>query len=249
MGRVTGIVVIAAAAIGAKVHADLVTLSATRDAAIYESFDGSLGNGAGRYLFAGKNNQNRARRSLLHFDIAGALPSGATITSARLTLNMSQSAGGASTISLHRSLSDWTTGASDPADPEGSGTAALAGDATWLFSSADGAGGGTAWSTAGGDFNAAASASVLTSAVGLYSLSSAQLIADVASFVSNPDANFGWFILGDESVLGNARRFDSSEGGELGGIAPTLQIEFTAIPAPGALAVLGLAPLLARRRR
>ena len=249
MGRVTGIIVVAAVAVGTEVRADLVTLSATRDAAIYESFDGSLGNGAGRYLFAGKNNQNRARRSLLHFDIAGALPSGATITAARLTLNMSQSAGGASTISLHRAVSDWTTGASDPADPEGSGTAALAGDATWLFSSADGAGGGTAWSTAGGDFNAAASASVLTSAVGLYSLSSAQLIADVASFVSNPDANFGWFILGDESVLGNARRFDSSEGGELGGIAPTLQIEFTAIPAPGALAVLGLAPLLARRRR
>lgn len=249
MGRVTGIVVIAAAAIGAKVHADLVTLSATRDAAIYESFDGSLGNGAGRYLFAGKNNQNRARRSLLHFDIAGALPSGATITAARLTLNMSQSAGGASTISLHRSLSDWTTGSSDPADPEGSGTTALVGDATWLFSSADGSGGGTAWSIAGGDFNAAASASVLTSAVGLYSLSSAQLIADIASFASNPNANFGWFLLGDESILGNARRFDSSEGGELGGIAPTLEIEFTAVPTPGAISLLALASVLARSRR
>ena len=249
MERVTGIVIVAAAAVGAQVHADLVTLSATRDAAIYESFDGSLGNGAGRYLFAGKNNQNRIRRSLIHFDVASVLPSGATITSARLSLNMSQAVGGASTIFLHRTLSDWTTGASDPGDPEGSGTTAVAGDATWLFSSADGNGGGTAWNTVGGDFASVASASVITDGLGLYSFSSEQLIADIASFAANPNANFGWFILGDESVLGAARRFDSSESAELGGIAPTLEIEFAAVPAPGAIALLGLAWAFPRRRR
>ena len=135
MGRVSGIAVIAVAVTagtGAQVHADLVSLSATRDAAIYESFDGSLGNGAGRYLFAGKNNQNRARRSLVHFDVAGLLPTGATITSVRLQLNMSQGSGAASVVSLHRATSDWSTGASNPDDPEGSGTTALAGDATWV---------------------------------------------------------------------------------------------------------------------
>lgn len=249
MGRVTGIVLVAAAAVGAQVHADLVSLSATRDAAIYESFDGSLGNGAGRYLFAGKNNQNRARRSLIHFDVAGALPAGAIITSARLTLNMSQAAGGESAITLHRALGDWTAGASDPADPEGSGTTALAGDATWLFSSADGNGAGTAWTAAGGDFASVASASVLTGGLGLYSLSSEQLLADIVAFAANPNANFGWFILGDESLLGAARRFDSSEGSELGGIGPALIIEFTPVPTPGAIALLVLAGFVHSRRR
>lgn len=252
MGRVTGIALIAVGAVAgsaAQVHADLVSLSASRDAAIYESFDGSLGNGAGRYLFAGRNNQNRARRSLVHFDVAGLLPTGATITSVRLQLNMSQGAGAASLVSLHRATSDWSTGASNPEDPEGSGTTALAGDSTWLFSSADGAGAGTVWSTAGGDFTSIASASVLTSAVGLYTFTSAQLLADVQSFAADPSANFGWFILGDESLIGGARRFDSSEGAALGGIAPTLLIEFTPVPAPGAIALLVLAGFITRRRR
>jgi hypothetical protein len=228
--------------------ADLVFLTASRDATIYEAFDGSLANGAGRYLFAGKNNQNRARRGLIHFDIAGALPADAIITSARLTMNLSQGAGAASTVSLHRALASWTTGSSNPDDPEGSGTLAGAGDATWLFSSADGAGGGTAWTTAGGDFIATASASRLTSTVGLYNWSSEQLAADAQAFLTAPEANFGWFILGDESAIGNARRFDSADSATLGGIAPLLVIEFTTVPAPGAIAILGLALRAPRRR-
>ena len=90
---------------------------------------------------------------------------------------------------------------------------------------------------------------MITDGLGLYSFSSEQLIADIASFAANPNANFGWFILGDESVLGAARRFDSSESAELGGIAPTLEIEFAAVPAPGAIALLGLAWAFPRRRR
>lgn len=249
MNRVTGIVVVALLAASPCAHADFISLSASRDAALYEIFDGSLANGAGRYLFAGKNNQNRARRGLIHFDVAGALPSGATVTSARLTLNLSQAAGSASTVSLHRALSNWTTGMSDPEDPEGSGTAATAGDATWVFSSADGLGGGTAWTTAGGDFVSSASASRLTAAVGLYTWTSAQLTADVQMFLADPSANFGWFLIGDESTFGTARRFDSSESGELGGYAPSLELEYTVVPAPAATMLLALAPLARRRRR
>ena len=106
-----------------------------------------------------------------------------------------------------------------------------------------------AWSVAGGDFTASASASVLTSSLGLYTFTSDQLLADVTSFASDPNANFGWFILGDESLLGGARRFDSSEGSALGGIGPTLIIEYTTVPAPGVLSVLALAGIVARRRR
>lgn len=242
-----GLAAIAAAAPSA--HGELVSLSPSRDATIYEAFDGSIANGAGRYLFAGKNNQNRARRGLMHFDLAGILPPDAVITSARLTLNMSQAAGGPSAIRLHRALADWTTGSSNPEDPEGSGTTPAAGDATWLHTSADGLGGGTPWEVIGGDFESLTSASVVTAAIGLYTFESEQLLADVQAFAANPSLNFGWFILGDETGFGNARRFDSSEGGPLGGIAPTLVLEFATVPAPSAAVLLPLAALAHRRRR
>lgn len=249
MGKVLLLGVSALALVVSSAQGEIVSLSASRDATIYEAFDGSLANGAGRYLFAGKNNQNRARRALIHFDLTGVVPSDAVITSARLTLHMSQAAGGPSAIRLHRGLASWTTGSSDPDDPEGSGTSATAGDATWLHASADGTGGGTPWEVIGGDFDAITSASVMTSAVGLYTFDSAQLLADVQAFRADPAANFGWFILGDESGLGNARRFDSSEGGALGGIAPALVIEYSTVPAPSAIALLPLAALAHRRRR
>jgi len=234
-------------------RADLISVTATRDATIYESADGSSANGAGRYLFAGRTNQNLTRRSLLFFDLNGLVPAGAEITSVRLHLNLVQAnpVGLAWSVSLHRALSAWTTGATNPPDTEGQGAPTLAGDCSWIHASADGTGGGTAWNTAGGDFTSQASASIATQALGLYTLSSAQLLADVRDFANAPSANLGWFLLGDESSAGTARRFDSADGVAEGGIAPRLEIEFTVVPTPATLALLPLAGLarLARRRR
>jgi hypothetical protein len=234
-------------------RADLISVTATRDATIYESDDGSSANGAGRYLFAGRTNQNLARRSLLFFDLNGLVPAGAEITSARLHLNLVQAnpVGLAWSVSLHRALSAWTTGATNPPDSEGQGAPTLAGDCSWIHSSANGSGGGVAWNTAGGDFSAQASASIATQALGLYTLTSAQLLADVRDFANAPAGNLGWFLLGDESSAGTARRFDSADGVAEGGIAPRLEIEFTVVPTPATLALLPLAGLarLARRRR
>ncbi|MDI9402654.1 MAG: DNRLRE domain-containing protein [Limnohabitans sp.] len=234
-----------------EVQAGLLALAATRDAAIYQSSDGSIANGAGRYLFAGKTNQNLARRSLLHFDVASALPNGAEITAVRLTLNLSQVNGGsgARDVSLHLALSPWTTGASNPADTESLGGPALAGDCTWLHANADGIGGGTLWETAGGDFAAFASASVTTQAVGLYTWSSLGLLNDVRLFAADPSRNNGWFLLGDESAAGTARRFDSADSATEGGVVPVLEIEYSIVPAPGPVALLALAALLAPRRK
>jgi len=232
-------------------RADLVSVTATRDATIYESDDGASANGAGRYLFAGRTNQNLSRRSLLYFDLNGLLPSGAEVTSVRLHLNLVQAnpVGLAWNVSLHRALSPWTTGATNPPDSEGQGAPTLAGDCTWIHSSSNGSGGGVAWNTAGGDFRAQASASIATQALGLYTLTSAQLLADVREFTNTPAANLGWFLLGDESSAGTARRFDSADGVAEGGIAPRLEIEFTVVPAPAALALLPLAGLARRARR
>ncbi|MEY4822448.1 MAG: hypothetical protein RLY72_2100, partial [Planctomycetota bacterium] len=48
--------VVSSMGIASLARAEFVSLAATRDATLYESFDGSLANGAGRYFFAGKNN-------------------------------------------------------------------------------------------------------------------------------------------------------------------------------------------------
>ena len=223
-----------------------------RNATLYPSADGSVANGAGQYFFAGRTNGDLIRRGLVQFDVFSAIPVGATITGARLTLNISQSNGGDREVSVHRALNSWTTGASDPSGTEASGAPALINDTTWLYRTADGAGGGLAWNYVGGDYSAFFSASLLTTTTGLQTWSSLGLLNDVRSFALDPSQNFGWFLLGDESTMGTTRRFDSAYSGGVGGIVPRLEIEFTTIPAPGALAwiaVTGLTGFIARRKR
>jgi hypothetical protein len=247
--RRTAVAIAALAAVAPCAHGDFVSITASRDATLYESVDGSLANGAGQYLFAGETNQNLTRRAVLWFDIAAFVPSDATVTSVRLVLNVSQANGGNRTMTVHRALTAWTTGASDPDGTEAPGAPALAGDATWLHASADGTGGGTFWLAAGGDYAAAASASLLTTTLGLQTWTSAALAADVQAALANPAANLGWFIVGDESAAGTARRFDSADSAALGGIVPRLEIEFTPIPTPAAGALLALGALARPRRR
>ncbi len=246
--RRTAIAVLVLSAAATTAQGELVSISASRDATLYESFDGSLANGAGQYLFAGKTNQNLTRRAVLWFDIATLVPADATVTAVRLILNVSQANGGNRTMTVHRALTAWTAGASDPDGTEAPGAPALAGDATWLHASADGVGGGDLWQSAGGDF-AAASAVLLTTTSGLQAWSSAGLVADVQAFLANTAANLGWFIVGDESATGTARRFDSADSAALGGIVPRLEIEFTPIPTPATGALFALAALARVRRR
>jgi len=238
-----------ALAISPLAGADIVSITAARDATLYQADDGSLANGAGQYLFAGRTAQGLTRRALLWFDIASIIPDGATITSARLILNVSQANGGNREMTVHRALTAWTSGASDPSGTESTGTDPTTGDATWLHSSADGAGGGSLWQSVGGDFAAGGSASLLTTTAGLQTWSSAGLLDDVRLFAGDGTRNLGWFILGDESASTTARRFDSADSAALGGIVPRLEVEFTTVPSPGAIALLAAAGLRARRRR
>ena len=63
--RRTAVAILVTSAAANIAHGDFVSISASRDATLDESFDGSLANGAGQYLFAGKTNQklNAASRS------------------------------------------------------------------------------------------------------------------------------------------------------------------------------------------
>ncbi|RLS65472.1 MAG: hypothetical protein DWH96_00190 [Planctomycetota bacterium] len=234
-------------AIVTSAHAAFVTLAATQSATIY-SEDTNAANGSGQYVLAGRTNQGYTRRSILRFDLSD-LPEGAVLLSARVSLVVLQGNGGVRPMSLHAATQQWTTGASDPSGTESVGVAALLSDCTWNWSSSDGALAGTAWNKAGGSFASIASATSSTTVTGLQNWESAALAADAQAWLTNPTENFGWFLLGDESTVGTARRLDSANAAA-GGYLPTLELEYTLIPAPGALALLGCAGImLAARRR
>jgi hypothetical protein len=213
---------------GPGAQAASVVLTPSRDNSMYS--EGANSNGAGQHLFSGTTSFGGRRRALLAFDVAGSLPAGATIESAALQLHISLSPPGATShaVSIHRLLADWGEGGADAEGNEGTGAPALPGDATWtdrIFP-------GTLWTTPGGDFVVTASASQLVpptlDAFATWG-STAAMVADVQAWLDAPASNLGWLVIGDETQLTTARRFDSREN-ETAANHPTLMIEYT----PGA---------------
>jgi hypothetical protein len=225
-------IVVCAGLAAAPALADSVSLNPDRDNTIYEDSAGGLSNALGPRMFVGRNAMNQARRALLHFDVAAAIPAGSTITSATVVLNLSQTVSGDTPVSLYRALANWGEGTSNAGDPGGAGAPATPGDATWLhtFWAAQ------FWSGPGGvpgvDFAAAASASTTVgAALGPYAwASSPGLVSDVQGWLDQPSSNEGWFLIGDESAPGTAKRFDTRENAVLAS-RPALRLTFTP-PAP-----------------
>ena len=188
-----------------------VVLTPTKDNTLYQTTDGSLSDGSGDYLFAGRvgsSGGGAIRRALLKFDLPGTIPPAATITSVKLTMNMSKTNAGPQSISLQKVASDWGEGTSNANSNEGSGAASSTSDATWVqrfYPS-------TSWTRAGGDFTATVSASTQVSDAGSYSWgSTSQMVADVQGWLTNPSSNFGWILIGNESTTTTTKRFDSRE--------------------------------------
>lgn len=200
--------------LGVPLHAQTqVTIGSSRDNTLYETAAGSLSNGAGQRMFAGRSNQpaNSIRRGLIAFDIAANIPSGATILGVSLTLNMSQQpgfAGGPEAISPHRVLADWGEGTSIAPGNEGGGASATAGDATWLHRSFN----TSFWTAPGGDLEASPSGSQTVAGIGTYTWESTlDMVADVQLWLDTPSSNHGWMIVGNEAGSQTAKRFDTKE--------------------------------------
>lgn len=245
--RIRRCVAIAAGLAGARsLVAEVVTVGAARDNTLYQDGAGALSNGAGRYTFAGSNGNGEARRGLLWFDVAGAVPAGATITGASLTLHMSRTNTGSASVSLHRALAGWGEGASVAPEEQGTGAKAQPGDATWLHTFHA----HSFWATPGGDFAGAESAAALVAGNGFYTWgSTAALLADAQSWLDAPASNFGWALVGDETTPTTAKRFDTRESPDPA-VRPSLRIEFVTVPAPGALAItIGGGAIVGVRRR
>jgi spore coat protein A len=203
------------------VLADIAILQPVADATIYEDL-GTLANGAGDYLFAGNNAGNFSRRALLRFDLTG-IPYGSTINSVTLTLTLSRTGSGDQVVSVHRVLTPWNEGVTDPPGNEGGGAEASPGDVTWTHRSYP----GTVWATAGADFEPLPSAvAVVGDMYMAYSWSGAGLTADVTGWVNNPASNYGWILLGNETSAQTSKRFDSRTNPTLSA-RPKLIIDFT----------------------
>ncbi len=247
-----------------------VSIDASKDNSIFQSNpDGSAGGSAG--IFVGSNADISPRRGLIAFDVAGTVPTGATITSAQLTLYLALSGNLMDEmVELHRLTADWGEGTAGSGTPTvhfaGTGFDASAGDATWNERSF----GSTAWSNPGadGDFNAAASASAViglpdpdqTNPTAYNWVSTAALVSDVQSWLDNPASNFGWMLINSsEDVAGSVRAFFSRSATlDTGGdplqhdVFPTLTITYTtSVPEPGCGVLLLAAMLIsyAARRR
>jgi hypothetical protein len=205
-----------------------VQLSAGQDTTIYNVATGDLSNGAGEYLVVGGAEGFAAsRRGLLSFDVASAgIPDGATILDAVLTLNLAESVGAATTVSLHSVSKAWGESTSDASGNEFEGVPAGVRDATWLFSLFD----STAWVSAGGDFRAE-SASLTVDGLGAWQWYGAGVVSDVQSWLDNPASNFGWMLKSSETS-GTIKGFVSRDGANAA-LRPTLEITYEEPVIPG----------------
>ncbi len=198
-----------------------VQLSADRDNTIYDVIAGDASNGHGQYIVAGgATGVASARRGLLSFDIASAgIPSGSTILDVVLSMNLAESVGGTSSVSVNKLLKAWGEAGSDAPGNEFDGAAAQQFDATWLFSAFD----GTAWANAGGDFSGP-SGSVSVDSLGVYEWIGGGLISDVQQWLDSPVQNFGWLVKGSEAA-GNVKAFDSRDSANAV-LRPKLEITY-----------------------
>lgn len=206
-------------------NAQTVVLNAVKDNTIY-SDNTTNSNGAGPNFTTGAIQNNPSRRALIMFDLS-SIPAGATITAASLRMVMNKTNSGASNVAVHRLNASWGEAGSNAGNGgDGDGAGAQNGDATWNCSFSNGGAGCTsAWATAGGAYQATASATVSVNGNGAYTWSGAQMVANVQAWKNNAATNFGWIIIGAEGIPGSAKRFASRTNATVAN-RPTLTVTY-----------------------
>ncbi|MFK7788843.1 MAG: DNRLRE domain-containing protein [Phycisphaeraceae bacterium] len=212
----------------------LLDISATADSTIRESTLASS-QSASQVIFAGDTNAASGTdflRSAISFDLDLAELAGATINSATLTLTVrssdSNSADADITVNLHEL------------------SASFDNSVTWTSRN-----GTDSWTTAGGDFGAVLASirgNPNTVATGTeFDFTSTDLTSSVVG--ANGGA-LSLLIKGDveDGTVRNLFQFASNEN-TFASPGPVLTIDYTPVPEPTSLALLGLGGLLIARRR
>jgi hypothetical protein len=219
--RILTFLMCASTAVGSR--ADTVLVPAARDNTLFANPTGSLSSGAGTGLFAGNNSVSNTRRALVFFDLAAAIPAGATVDSVELRLNVSISANTTPQVfTVHRVLHPWGEGSS--VSTGGAGAPSAPGDATWIHRFYP----DSFWTTPGGDFDPVPHSATTIGPLGLYTWSGEALTLDVTGWLASPADNFGWLVRGNEGAASTVRVFDSRESN----VEPILVIHFTPTSTP-----------------
>jgi len=180
-------------------------------------------------IFSGNTDNGFARRALLQFDIAAAIPPGSTINSVTLTMHITRGGNHSDAVmTLHSVNLAWAEAAAG-VTPNGCGTRgggqgepAVNGAATWLSAMHN----QTLWSSPGGDFSAASASTFVNSTTPVWdsaAVGNGAMVNDVQNWLDDPATNHGWILIGDEANSPTTRRFDSSEGSA----PPALVVNFT----------------------
>ena len=222
-----------------------VSIPAAADATLFGPPRDALADGAGDWFFAGVNSEGNVRRGLLRFDLAGAVPAGATITGVEVRLTVDRGRLFPAPATLHRMTASWNEGSANAPGSEGLGSAAQPGDVTWNYREL----GGAAWATPGGDMAVASSALADINGVGVVSFSGPGLVADAQLWLAAPADNFGWGLRGVEYLTQTANRFVSRTS-PLTASRPAMIVTFTPVPEPAAALwmIPALLTLVIRRR-
>jgi hypothetical protein len=254
-------------------RADLMkNLPAVQDATLLGGSDSTTNNSlADPGMFVGTDGQGNAKRGLIEFNIAGAIPANATITGVTLTLTEGQSAGsggansgpqGPQTITLFDETQSWgqptNVAGATSFGGNGHGKAPANGDATWNYAFYNSTpANATAWTVAGGNWTTSSTAIAtntgVTTTLQAYTWSSTAMITDVQNWLDTPADNFGWLIKNSDEVDStDFRAFWGAEGAAANndpGIAPNLLVSYIVVPEPVGLSVLAAGALLLCRRR
>ncbi len=209
---------------------DSIIFVSEKDNSIYSERPNNS-NGAGISLFSGRTKGmfgSEVRRAFLKFNFS-ALPSNAQIQSVKLIVSVTGAANfnnATYNFSLHKVLKDWGEGISSGT---GTGASATVNDVTWINNFYN----SSSWTNLGGDFSPISSASsnitYLSFPLNYGVWSSIGMKNDVNNWIINSSTNFGWIIIGEETVLGSAFFFGSREGTLFD--KPTLKVFYT-LPAP-----------------
>jgi hypothetical protein len=216
------------------------TIPVLYDNVLYEDSAGAVSNGQGDYLWVGRTDDSiySLRRSIVMFDIASVIPSGAAVFDVRLTLHLDSSVGGPTVVMIQDIQGSAGEGASMATGNELYGAPAQADDATWLhrFSPS------TDWPTPGGEFDPFVSATILMdSTPGPYVFWEFEMLNDVGEWAFTGQDNAGWIIKTSESTAGQLKRFGSRSNSDPL-LSPVLEVAWSQgclIQIPGDVNVSG----------
>ncbi len=208
-----------------------VSIPASKDTTIYEAFtDGSNGQGESIWTRAGSSSDSI--NGLIDFDLGSSIPTGATILSARIELNVLEAESlpsGAPTFQLFSiPLSTflpipWAEGSGDaPGDESSPPALPAAHAATWWYPESDLGLAGSPWWQDGGSRDYPELATTNVTQTGLIVVSSTALRDHIHAIRSNPATHDGFLLV----PYGGAIRFASDENGA-SSLRPRLVVDYS----------------------